>query len=231
MKIKGSGRILIRFLNSSHTLSLEDYLFIPNIGLNPISTSKLKSNTLVTPNKALMFSNEGNILTISQQVKGLYYLPVQVQNQALVLQESRKRKVSFEPSKQPSKRAKIDLESLKDIQGILERADQALEKAKRLEEALIKANKAVQQAMPKEKTTKEVKEVKRAKRATLSLWHQRLGHISEKATRFLLKDIYRDELAPNHPIGALEEHFTKCEPCIKASLTNKVSRRYVPYTG
>ena len=172
IKIKGSGRVLIRFLDSSHTLSLEDCLFMPNIGLNLILTSKLKSNSLVTPNKALMFSNEGNLLTIGQQVKGLYYLPVQVQNQALVLQESRKRKVSFEPfeqtSEQLSKRAKIDLESLEDIQGILERADQALEKAKRLKEALIKANKAVQQAMPKKKT-KEVKEVKRAKRATLSL--------------------------------------------------------------
>src|SRR6266516_3205095 len=78
--------------------------------------------------------------------------------------------------------------------------------------------------MPKEKTTKEVKEVKRVKRVTLLLWHQRLSYISEKATRFLLKDIYRDELAPNHPIGALEEHFTKCEPCIKASLTNKVNK-------
>ena len=78
MKIKGSGRVLIRFLDSSHTLSLEDCLFMPNIGLNLISISKLKSNTLVTPNKALMFSNEGNLLTIGQQVKGLYYLPIQV---------------------------------------------------------------------------------------------------------------------------------------------------------
>ena len=49
IKIKGSRNIYIRFLNIGHTLSLKDYLFMPNIGLNLISTLKLKSYSLVTP--------------------------------------------------------------------------------------------------------------------------------------------------------------------------------------
>ena len=49
MKIEGSRNICIRFLNIGHTLSLKDCLFMPSIGLNLISTSKLKSYSLVIP--------------------------------------------------------------------------------------------------------------------------------------------------------------------------------------
>ena len=49
MKIEGSGNVCIRFLDIGHTLSLKDYLFMPSIGLNLISTSKLKSYSLMTP--------------------------------------------------------------------------------------------------------------------------------------------------------------------------------------
>jgi len=120
-----------------------------------------------------------------------------VQNQALTLPIREKRKVEESP-KQPSKRTK------EDIQDILNKANQALQKAERLEKALLK---------PKE--TNQAKrantESKKARKATLSLWHQRFRHISEKAVRFLLKDIYKEELTPNHPIGALKEHFQGCE--------------------
>ena len=75
IKIKGSGNIYICFLNIGHILSLKDYLFIPSIGLNLISTSKLKSYSLVTPTRALMFQ-KGSLLTIGKQSKGLYYLPI-----------------------------------------------------------------------------------------------------------------------------------------------------------
>ena len=68
----------IRFLDTGHTLFLKDCLFMPNLGLNLISTSKLaQSYSLVTPTRALMFQ-KGSLLTIGEQIKGLYYLPVQV---------------------------------------------------------------------------------------------------------------------------------------------------------
>ena len=72
---------------------LKDCLFIPNIGLNLISTSQLKCSTLVTPSKVLMFS-DNSLLTIGNVIYGLYYLPIKVENQALVA--GRKCKVSFE---------------------------------------------------------------------------------------------------------------------------------------
>ena len=77
MKIEGSGNMCIRFLNIKHILSLKDYLFMLNIGLNLISTSKLKYYSLVTPTRVLIFQ-KGSLLTIGEQNRGLYYLPIQV---------------------------------------------------------------------------------------------------------------------------------------------------------
>ena len=138
----------IRFLDTGHTLFLKDCLFMPNLGLNLISTSKLaQSYSLVTPTRALMFQ-KGSLLTIGEQIKGLYYLPVQVQNQALVLQESRKRKVSFEePAEKTPKRTKITNESIEEL---LKRADQTLLRAKCLGKALLKVTQAIKQTKPKE---------------------------------------------------------------------------------
>ena len=84
---------------------------------------------------------KGSLLTIGEQSRGLYYLPVQVQNQALVLQESRKesrkRKVSSEePAEQTSKRQKTGTEGIEEL---LKRADQTLLQAKCLGKALLKA--------------------------------------------------------------------------------------------
>ena len=171
MKIEGSRNMCICFLNTGHILSLKDCLFMPSIGLNLISTSKLKSYSLVTPTRALMFQ-KGSLLTIGEQSRGLYYLPVQVQNQALVLQESqsRKRKVSSseEPAEQTSKRQKTGTESIEEL---LKRADQTLLQAKCLGKALLKATQAAQQKKPLETKAKKnrVQEAKKAKRATLSL--------------------------------------------------------------
>ena len=52
---------------------------------------------------------------------------------------------------------------------------------------------------------KEKKKLKE-KPATLSLWHQHIGHIGEKALRALLK-----ETGINHPIGTLEDNFKLCK--------------------
>ena len=85
MRIEGTGHVFIRFLDSGFVLLLKDYLFMPSLGLNLISTSKLKGiYSLVTPEKAIMFQ-KSRILTIGEQVQGLYYLPVKVENQALVI--------------------------------------------------------------------------------------------------------------------------------------------------
>ena len=83
IKVKGSGLVTICFQDSGITILLKDCLFIANIGLNLISTSQLKCTALVTPSKALMFS-DNRLLTIGNVIYGLYYLPVKVENQALV---------------------------------------------------------------------------------------------------------------------------------------------------
>jgi len=93
-----------------------------------------------------------------------------------------------------------------------------------LEEALKRANQALQKANKYKRADKETLEAKKAKKATLSLWHQRLGHISEKAVRHLLKEVYLNEITPKHPVRALDEHFRLCEPCRKAIFTNKVNK-------
>ena len=65
MKIEGFGNMYIRFFNIKHILSLKDYLFIPSIGLNLISTSKLKYYSLVIPTRVLIFQ-KGSLLIISK---------------------------------------------------------------------------------------------------------------------------------------------------------------------
>src|SRR5437667_12530494 len=92
IKVKGSGLITICFQDSSITIFLKDYLFIPDIGLNLISTSQLKCSTLMTPSKALMFS-DNSLLTIGNVIHSLYYLSVKVENQALVTTKGQKRKI------------------------------------------------------------------------------------------------------------------------------------------
>jgi len=54
---------------------------------------------------------------------------------------------------------------------------------------------------------KKLKE--KEKLATLSLWHQHIGHIGERALRALLK-----ETGVNHLIGALKDNFKLCELCL-----------------
>ena len=46
--------------------------------------------------------------------------------------------------------------------------------------------------------------------------------MNKRVIKYLLKDLYHES---GNPIGALEEHFRKCEPCKKASFTNKVNRK------
>ena len=55
------------------------------------------------------------------------------------------------------------------------------------------------------KENKKLKE--KEKLATLSLWHQRMGYIGEKALRALLK-----ETGVNHPIGILKDNFKLYKP-------------------
>ena len=170
---------------------------MPSLGLNLISASRLQSYSLITPEKALMFS-ENRLLTIGEQIRGLYYLPVEVIDNK-VLQTLNRKRPAFE-ALEPSEQSK---------------------RIKHLEEALSKANEALEKAKAPA-PSKEKREADKARRATLSLWHQRLGHVNERVIKYLLKDLYHES---GNPIGALEEHFRKCEPCKKASFTNKVNRK------
>ena len=107
LKVKGSRPISICFQDSGYTILLKDYLFIPNIGLNLISTLKLKCFTLITPSRVIMFS-DNRLLTIGNIIHGLYYLPIKVENQALVTSKGQKQKVSFkEPTKQTLKKQRL----------------------------------------------------------------------------------------------------------------------------
>ena len=153
----------------------------------------------MTPNKAVMF-DERRLLTIGEQIKGLYYLPVKVQKRALALTSQK-----WKSTKEPTEAIKWTKVSYSKV-------------------SFTKENPSKENPNKENPTFKEQQEIKRAQRATLSLWHQRLGHISEKAVRYLLKDVFNEGTTPNHPIGALEEHFQKCEPCKRASFTNKVNK-------
>jgi len=88
----------------------------------------------MTPNKALMFS-DNSLLTIGNVIHGLYYLPIKVENQALVA--SQKRKVSFkEPIKQTLKKQRINPTSTNpstNIEDLTNEANKALQKVKHLE--------------------------------------------------------------------------------------------------
>ena len=119
---------------------------MPSLGLNLISASRLQSYSLITPEKALMFS-ENRLLTIGEQIRGLYYLPVEVIDNKVLQTLNRKRPAfeALEPSKQ-------------------------LERIKHLEEALSKANKALEKAKAPA-PSKEKQEANKARRDTLSLWY------------------------------------------------------------
>ena len=168
-----------------------------------------------------MFS-DNSLLTIGNVIHGLYYLPIKVENQALVA--SQKRKVSFEePIKQTLKKQRINPTSTNpstNIEDLTNKANKALQKVKHLEQEL----KALKKANKYKRADKETLEAKKAKKATLSLQHQRLGHISEKAVRHLLKEVYPNKITPKHPIRALDEHFRLYKPCRKAIFTNKVNK-------
>src|SRR2546430_271803 len=138
----------------------------------------------MTPSKALMFS-DNSLLTIGNVIHSLYYLPIKVENQALVA--GRKRKVSFEePVEQTLKKQRINpttdfstsssttssTTSSTNIEDLINEANKALQKVKHLEEDL----KALRKANKYKRADKQTLEAKKAKKATLSLWHQRLGH-------------------------------------------------------
>ena len=95
-----------------------------------------------------------------------------------------------------------------------------IKRIKRLEEALSKAKEALQKAKAPA-PTKVQKKADKAKRATLSLWYQRLRHVSKRVIKYLLKDIYHES---RNPIGVLKDHFRKYEPYKKVSFTNKVNK-------
>ena len=64
--------------DSNIRLLLSNYLFMPKLGVNLVSPSRLKGlYYIVTPEKVLLFGKKGWI-SISDQVNGLYYIPVNV---------------------------------------------------------------------------------------------------------------------------------------------------------
>ena len=68
--------IILKDLNIR--LFLSDCLFMPKLGVNLVSPSKLKGlYYIMTPKKALLFGKKGWI-SISDQVNGLYYMPVNI---------------------------------------------------------------------------------------------------------------------------------------------------------
>ena len=78
MEIKGCRDVYIILKDSNTRLLLSDCLFMPKLGVNLVSPFRLKGlYHIVTPKKALLFGKKGWIST-SDQVNGLYYMPVDV---------------------------------------------------------------------------------------------------------------------------------------------------------
>ena len=78
MEIKGCRDVYIILKDLNTRLLLSNYLFIPKLSVNLVSPSKLKGlYYIVTPKKVLLFGKKGWI-SISNQVNGLYYIPVNV---------------------------------------------------------------------------------------------------------------------------------------------------------
>ena len=78
IEIKGYRDVYIILKDSNTRLFLSDCLFMPELGVNLVSPSRLKGlYHIVTPKKALLFGKKGWI-SISDQVNGLYYMPVDV---------------------------------------------------------------------------------------------------------------------------------------------------------
>ena len=176
---------------------------MPSLGLNLVSNSRLKSfYSVITPKKALIFEKE-RLITIGEQIQGLYYLNIRPQHKVLVAKDLTLKRKAINQGFQDPKRLK------------LEKRVNALEES--LQETL-KAFKALNSAKKTEKSDSTAKENK--KMATLSLWHQRLGHINQGILKVLLKGLNYEEA----PIGGLENHFQRCEPCLKAKFTNKVNK-------
>ena len=118
---------------------------MPSLGLNLILALRLQSYSLITPKKALIFS-KNRLLTVGEQIRGLYYLPVQVLGNHQVLQTINQKRPASEAFKSSKQSKRI----------------------KRLKEALSKAKEALQKVKAPT-PTREEKEANKAKRATLSL--------------------------------------------------------------
>ena len=202
MEIEGSGDVCV-LSDTGYRFWLKDCLYMPSLGLNLVSNSRLKSfYSVITPKKALIFEKE-RLITIGEQIQGLYYLNIRPQHKVLVAKDLTLKRKAINQGFQDPKRLK------------LEKRVNALEES--LQETL-KAFKALNSAKKTEKSDSTAKENK--KMATLSLWHQRLGHINQGILKVLLKGLNYEEA----PIGGLENHFQRCEPCLKAKFTNKVNK-------
>ena len=60
MEIKGYRDVYIILKDSNTRLFLSDYLFMPKLGINLVSPSKLKGlYHIMTPEKALLFGKKG----------------------------------------------------------------------------------------------------------------------------------------------------------------------------
>jgi hypothetical protein len=79
MNIYGFRNIYLKFKDINKKLLLRNYYYILKLGINIISTSALKEDIYSIYNKyTISLVRNNQLITSSDQIKGLYYLPVKV---------------------------------------------------------------------------------------------------------------------------------------------------------
>ena len=80
LTIQGVGDARIKFRDTRKVKLLENCFLVPELGINILSSSKLKNHFACTfPNSILLVNiHSGEILTQGTVIKGLYYLPIEI---------------------------------------------------------------------------------------------------------------------------------------------------------
>jgi hypothetical protein len=79
INIYGFGNIYLKFKDTNKKLLLRNCYYIPKLGVNIISTSALEEDIYSIYNKyTISLVRNNQLITSGDQIKGLYYLPVEV---------------------------------------------------------------------------------------------------------------------------------------------------------
>jgi hypothetical protein len=79
MNIYGFGNVYLKFRDTNKRLLLRNCYYIPKLGVNIISTSALNEDIYSIYNKyTISLVKNNQLITSGDQIKGLYYLPVEV---------------------------------------------------------------------------------------------------------------------------------------------------------